>query len=186
MYNLDLRNRKRHVRKETRSKLNSQAQEEALAKSGIIKEKLFQLPEFKSAKLVMLYASMEDEVSTKDMIEEALEMGKRVVLPRSVGKEIVPKEIKKYADLEKASFGIYEPREELRSVNPKEIDLVVVPGVAFDEKNTRLGRGKGYYDRFLSKLPRDKITVGLAFDFQIVRNLPKDSHDISVSMVLTN
>ena len=186
MYNLDLINRKRYVRKETRSKLNNQALEEALVKSRSIKGKLFRLSEFKLAKLVMFYASMEDEVNTKDMIEEALEMGKVVVLPRSVGKEIVPKEIKKYADLEKASFGIYEPREKLRNVNPKEIDLVVVPGVAFDEKKTRLGRGKGYYDRFLSKLPVDKVTVGLAFDFQIVRNLPKDSHDISVSIVLTN
>ena len=186
MYNLDLGNRKRQFRKETRSKLNNQTLEEALAKSRAIKEKLFRLSEFKLARLVMLYASMEDEVSTKDMIEEALEMGKRVVLPRSVGQEIVPKEIKKYADLEKASFGIYQPREELRNVNPKEIDLVIVPGVAFDEKNTRLGRGKGCYDRFLSKLPGDKVTVGLAFDFQIVQNLPKDSHDIPVSKVLTN
>ena len=71
-------------------------------------------------------------------------------------------------------------------VDAERIGLVIVPGVAFDIKNGRLGRGKGYYDRFLEKLPPGKTTIGLAFDFQIVKDLPKDSHDIPVSKVITD
>ena len=97
---------KRQIRKEILRKLNSQAGEKALKKSNIIKEKLFSLPEFKKSKFVMLYASKSNEVDTKSIIDEALKMGKRVVLPRCTSqKGIVPKEIRNtHTDLEK---GIY-------------------------------------------------------------------------------
>ena len=115
-------------------------------------------------------------------------MGKRVELPRCTSqKGIVPKEIRNtHTDLEKGIYAIRQPRRSKRNLEPRKLNLVVVPGVAFDEKNRRLGRGKGYYDRFLKKLPRDKISVGLAFDFQIVKDLPEDSHDIPVSKVITD
>lgn len=179
---------KKEVRKEILEKLNNQAREEALRKSEIIKKKLFSLPEFKKAKIVMLYASREDEVETHRMIEEAVEAGKIVALPRCASaKGILPKEIKNAnTDLEKGTYGIYEPRETQKDIRSEEIDLIVVPGVAFDRKNRRLGRGKGYYDRFLAQLPRDKVTVGLAFDIQIVENLPHDSDDRPVSKIITN
>ena len=179
---------KKQIRKELLRKLNSQAREKALKKSSIIKEKLFSLPEFKKSKFVMLYASKSNEVNTKTIIDEALKMGKRVVLPRCTSqKGIVPKEIRNtHTDLEKGIYGIRQPRECQRSLQPRKINLIVVPGVAFDKQNRRLGRGKGYYDRFLKKLPRNKISIGLAFDFQIVENLPEDSHDIPVSKVITD
>lgn len=179
---------KRQIRKEILRKLNIQAREKALKKSDIIKEKLFSLPEFKKSKFVMLYASKSNEVNTEGIIDEALKMGKRVALPRCTSqKGIVPKEIRnRHTDLEKAIYGIRQPRKGQRNLEPRKINLIVVPGVAFDKKNRRLGRGKGYYDRFLKKLPRNKISVGLAFDFQIVKNLPEDSHDIPVSKVITD
>jgi len=179
---------KEQVRKEILRKLNIQAREKALKKSDIIKEKLFSLPEFKKSKFVMLYASKSNEVNTDGIINGALKMGKRVALPRCTSqKGIVPKEIRNtHTDLEKGIYGIRQPRKYQRNLEPRKINLVVVPGVAFDKKNRRLGRGKGYYDRFLEKLPRDKISVGLAFDFQIVENLPEDSHDIPVSKVITD
>jgi len=179
---------KEQIRKEILRKLNIQAREKALKKSHIIKEKLFSLPEFKKSKFVMLYASKSNEVNTEDIINEALKMGKRVALPRCTSQRgIVPKEIRNtHTDLEKGIYGIRQPRKYQRNLEPRKINLVVVPGVAFDKKNRRLGRGKGYYDRFLKKLPRDKISVGLAFDFQIVQNLPEDSHDIPVSKVITD
>jgi len=101
-------------------------------------------------------------------------------------KKIVPKEIREVRDLEKGTYGIYEPKKRQKDAKLDEIDLVVVPGVAFDKRNRRLGRGKGYYDKFLRALPPNKISVGLAFDFQIVDNLPIDSHDIPVSKVITD
>ena len=136
----------------------------------------------------MFYASMNEEVDTSLMIDGALEMGKRVALPLCTSqKGIIPKEITdRHTDLEKGTYGIYEPRKSQKDAHLSEIDLVVIPGVAFDRGNGRLGRGKGYYDRFLKGLPPGRFCIGLAFDFQIVEDLPKDSHDIPVSMVITN
>ena len=183
-----MRKTKETIRKESLRILKNQDRKEGLRKSGIIKKKLFSLPEFKKAGLVMFYASKPEEVDTSDMIREALEMGKRVALPRCTGQgDIVPKEIKEiHADLEKSSFGIYEPRQSQEDVRLEEIDLVVVPGVAFDKKQNRLGRGKGYYDRFLKKLPKKTFRAGLSFRLQITENLPKDLQDIPVSKVITD
>ncbi|MFH1594718.1 MAG: 5-formyltetrahydrofolate cyclo-ligase [Candidatus Omnitrophota bacterium] len=181
-------NTKTQIRKELLHKLYNQPKEEGLQKSSIIKKKLFSLAEFKIAKIVMLYVSMSTEVRTEEIIDEALGMGKRVVVPRCASRDkIVPKEITdRRADLEISTYGIYEPLENRKNVKLDLIDLVVIPGVAFDEENMRLGRGKGYYDRFLEKLPGGTVTVGLAFDFQIVKDLPQDSHDKPVSQVITN
>ena len=180
-------NAKETIRKEILHKLNNQAGEEALRKSRIIREKLISLPEFKKSSIVMLYASMHGEVATDEIIDEALRAGKRVALPRCTSqKTIVPKEIKDKNDLERSSFGILEPKKRKKDIHLGEIDIVVVPGVAFDGNNSRLGRGGGYYDRFLKRLPRGTPSIGLAFDLQIVESLPQDSHDIPVSKVITN
>jgi len=183
-----LREIKKRIRKEILEKLKKQTRKEALRKSDEIKKKLFSLPEFKKANFVMLYASTEHEVNTGGIIDGALEMGKRVALPLCKGhREIVPKEIRnRNTDLKKGTYGIHEPRKHREEADPGEIDLVVVPAVAFDKRKVRLGKGGGYYDRFLKKLPRDKITVGLVFDFQLLESLPEDSHDIPVSKVITN
>ena len=179
---------KEQIRKEILEKLNKQAREEALKISEVIKKKLFSLPEFKKAQFVMLYASKDKEVDMDTMIDEALEMGKRVALPRCTSQRtIVSKEITdRRKDLEKGTYGIREPRKRQKNAQLEDIDLIVVPGIAFDRKNRRLGRGEGYYDRFLKKFPRGKPSVGLAFAFQIVENLPVDSHDMPVSKVITN
>jgi len=176
------------IRKEILTKLNNQPRVEVLRKSEIIKDKLFSLAEFKKAKFVMFYASMDKEVHTLDMIDEALEMGKEVALPLCASREvIIPKEItNKSKDLKKGAYNILEPPRSAKEKKPQNIDLFIVPGVAFDKKNRRLGRGKGYYDRFLQKVPHNKVIIGLAFDLQIVENLPHDSHDIPVSKIITN
>ena len=90
-------------------------------------------------------------------------------------------------DLEYGPYGIQQPKSNRATViAPEVLDLVVVPGVAFDRSGHRLGRGAGFYDRFLADLPRDIPTVGLAFDFQIVSNLPLQEHDIPLSFVISN
>jgi 5-formyltetrahydrofolate cyclo-ligase len=178
---------KQNIRKEILGSLRRQTKEEAFEKSVIIKKKLFSLPEFEKAGYVMFYASKADEVKTDNMIDEALGMGKRVVLPYcAAGENIVPREITGREDLEKGIYGIYQPKRRDTEVPLEKIDLVITPGVAFDRHNRRLGRGKGYYDKFLEKLPRGKKTIGLAFDFQIVEDLPEDPHDVPVSKVITN
>ncbi|NQT22005.1 MAG: 5-formyltetrahydrofolate cyclo-ligase [Candidatus Omnitrophica bacterium] len=182
---------KARTRKEILGKLKEHTKEEKSYKSDVIKTKLFSSKDFKKAHVVMFYVSKEEEVSTHYMLDDALEDGKKVVIPYITGeaKEIIASELKgAITDLELGPYGILQPRKDS---SPEEfplekIDLVIVPGVAFDEQNNRLGRGKGYYDRFLRKLPPGTETIGLCFDFQIVGYLPQESHDFPVSRVITN
>ena len=120
-------------------------------------------------------------------MEEALREGKRVLLPKVRGREIYLGEIKALEkDVEKGSFGILEPKEvSFKKVSPQEIDLVILPGIAFDLKGGRIGYGKGYYDRFLRKLPKRIPLIGLAYDFQVVKNIFGKKHDRRVSKVIT-
>ncbi len=177
------------MRKTIREKINNYSELEKSRKSGIIKNKLFNEEEFKKAEIVMFYVSLKDEVSTLSMIDEALKAGKRVCVPVILkeGRRLIAGEIKdRRCDLEKQHFGIYQPAAgKVKEVPLCDIDLVVVPGIAFDKNNVRLGRGHGYYDRFLCALPKKTKAIGLAFDFQVVENLPKDSHDIPVWKTIT-
>lgn len=168
--------------------MSSLPKEVRLRKSELIKERLFKERDFRNARCVMWYVSTEEEVDTRRMIEETLRMGKRVCVPVVLkgSRKMVVSEIKESGILHKGCYGIYQPKDS--SVDPvplEEIDLVVVPGVAFDRGNMRLGRGHGYYDRFLSDLPEDVTTIGLAFDVQLVEKLPQDSHDVPVSRTIT-
>jgi len=184
-------NNKDTIRKEILERLRRQSKEEKRLKSDAVKNRLFSSEMFKKARAVMFYVSKEEEVDTHRMIDEALRIGKRVAVPYYVSEtsEIKAKEIRdQRLDLELGPYGIYQPREDasIGKIPIKEIDLVIVPGVAFDEKNNRLGRGKGCYDRFLRKLSPGTKTIGLCFDFQIVGNLPKDSSDFLVHKVISN
>ena len=180
---------KHKIRRHIKEKLNNHSELEKSRKSDIIKAKLFNEEEFKKAKVVMFYVSLKDEVNTFSMIDEAIKTGKRVCVPVILKEEkrLIAGEIKdRKADLKEAHFGIYQPQAgRVQEVPLENIDLVVVPGIAFDKNNVRLGRGHGYYDRFLCALPNNTRTIGLAFDFQVIDNLPKDSHDIPVWKTIT-
>lgn len=180
---------KHKIRKEIKNKFKAYSTLEKIKKSAIIKDKLFNEEEFKKAKVVMFYVSLKDEVDTYRMIDEALKAGKRVCVPVILKEEkrLIAGEIhNRLEDLESQHFGIYQPKQDrVKEVPLDDIDLVVVPGVAFDKNNIRLGRGHGYYDRFLPGLPSATKALGLAFDFQIVENLPQDPHDIPVSKIVS-
>ena len=180
---------KHKIRSEIKRKINAYSELEKLQKSVIIKGRLFKEKEFIKAKLVMFYVSLKDEVNTFSMIDEAIEAGKRICVPVILKKDkkLIAGEIRnRLEDLESQHFGIYQPKEgRVKEVPLCDIDLVVVPGIAFDKNNMRLGRGHGYYDRFLSSIPDTTKTIGLAFDFQVLENLPKDSHDIPVWKTIT-
>ena len=180
---------KQVIRKHIKEKIRACSALEKLAKSAIIKDRLFNEEEFKKATLVMFYVSLKDEVNTLTMIDEAVRMGKRVCVPVILKEEkrLIAGEIKdREKDLERQHFGIYQPiAGHVKEIPLENIGLVVVPGIAFDKNNVRLGRGHGYYDRFLCGLPKETKTIGLAFDFQVLENLPKDSHDIPVWKTIT-
>lgn len=182
---------KNEFRKKILARLKSQKESMRLSKSLAIKRRLFNLSEFRDAGIILFYASFDGEVDTLDMIKEAQQMGKSIGLPKiDRQNNLFMPILTRYLDKELASgaYGIKEPiSSEGKTLSLEDIDLVIVPGVAFDKENNRLGRGKGYYDRFLKMLPASTPTVGLAFDFQIVNTLPFiEPHDVPVSQTVYN
>ncbi|MCQ9208286.1 MAG: 5-formyltetrahydrofolate cyclo-ligase [Omnitrophica bacterium] len=180
---------KSRIRKEIKEKLNQQTDAQRLRKSNLIKNKLFKLAEFKRAKLVMFYLAKAQEVKTHSMIEQAQRLGKKVLVPVILVREkkIIASSIDDLkSELSPGPYGILQPKKEyVREVPLKQIDLVLVPGLAFDRQGHRLGRGGGYYDKFLARLPVSTPRIGLAFDFQVLEDLPTFSHDVSVTKVIS-
>jgi len=168
------------------------SKEEIEGKSEKIRRLFLNFPPFKKAKMVLFYLSLAEEVQTYKMIEDALKMGKRVAVPTvSLKKnEIVPFEIKNpRCRLVQGPFNVPEPAScERYPVFLEEIDLVVVPGVAFDKKGGRIGFGGGFYDRLLvrfSEIKNEVKFVGLAFECQIVERVPREQHDVLVDFIIT-
>ena len=158
-------------------------------KSSKATSRLKDLEEFSGAKCVMTYVSKQDEVDTTELIAEMLSSGKRVVVPLvdEEKKELVPCEIFDLKELRAGTFGVMEPdRNQIRLVAEEDIDLIIVPGRAFDVYCNRLGRGKGYFDRFLKKLCGSKRTVGLAFFEQVLDKVPSSENDVRVDVVVTD
>ncbi len=176
---------KSRIRGEMSRKRNAMTDVEAESKSAAIMKNLVKLAEYKKAKAVMFYAVKGNEVKTRELIEAALKEGKIVLLPITniEKKEIEAAVIEDYdRDLKKGTFGIMEPRQK-KSCAAK-IDVVIVPGVAFDIDGHRLGYGHGFYDKLLHRLDRT-VKIGLAYDFQIINKLPKESHDHPLDIIVT-
>lgn len=176
---------KEELRKEIKQKRRKLRKEEQRKKSKQIKEKLFSLKEYKEANTILFYVSYNGEVYTHDMIKEALE-NKIVVVPISNvdDKTLNLSILKHFNDLETGSYGILEPKKDfIKEINFDEIDIVIVPGVAFDINGNRMGHGKGYYDKLLEKTK--VTTVGLCFEFQLFEKIPTDNHDKPVNIIIT-
>ena len=158
-------------------------------KSALIQKKLFRLREFRQAHTVVFYVALPSEVDTHAMIDESLRLGKRVAVPivnrrtKALTASLIES---RQQDLAPGPYGILQPkRDRRRPAALEEIDAVIVPGLAFTETGQRLGRGRGYYDRFLSRLPERVATFGLAFSFQVFSGLPSDPHDVRVARVIS-
>jgi len=182
---------KKLIRQEVASRRKNENRESVENKSIKITQKVVELENFKEAKAIMCYMDFKNEVMTKYIISHCFESGKRVILPLvdSINgeKKIVPYEI---VDLEKdvgpGTLGILEPKKDCAKVfSAEEIDLVIVPGVAFDLSKNRLGYGAGLYDRFLKTVKPNCPKVGIAFEFQIYDVLPVEDHDIPLDFVIT-
>lgn len=164
-------------------KRNSLPKEEILKKSMKIKSKLFNLEYYKKSKTAMFFVSFNSEVNTHDMIKNSLK-NKTVIVPKIVNNEIEPSVIIDFDSMiPSGKFGILEPMG-LMKIAYKNIDLVLVPGIAFDKEGHRVGYGFGYYDKFLKKVPK-AAKIGLCFDFQVVDKLPREEHDVPVDLIVT-
>lgn len=177
---------KKELRRELLLRRNSLSPKEIEEKSLKIKEGLFGLKEFKEARFVLFYVSKGSEVKTPEMIQKTLAINKRVAVPITLRKkgELLLSEIKGLDELEIGAFGILEPKEQYRRIiNPGTIDLGVIPGVAFSLGGHRLGYGGGYFDRLLSLM--GATSIGLAYQIQILDELPTDEKDIPVDKIIT-
>jgi 5-formyltetrahydrofolate cyclo-ligase len=176
---------KKHLRSKILTRLKTQKEETRDHKSKEIKEKLFRTKVFKKAKVVMFYIAFDGEVNTEEMIKGAKKLGKIVTVPVCKKNRVTlrPCLLHDNTRLKKGPYGVCEPADKI-SINPKELDLVIVPGLAFDRKGRRLGRGKGCYDHFLTKIPKEIHSIGLAFDFQILPYVPAKQHDVNVEKII--
>lgn len=176
------------IRKDIAKRLRDLTKEERRKKSLRIKEKLFRSCEFKNAKTIVFFVSREDEVDTQDMIRQAVKMGKKVGVPLvQEGKRelLMSQTVDIDKELVRGPYLIYQPDKNfIRPIKVRDLDLIIVPGLAFTRKGLRLGRGKGYFDRFLKKIPEYVKKIGIAFDFQILKELPISSHDMPVDRVI--
>ena len=142
-------------------------------------------PRLAAAHTVMLYHALPDEVATQELIELMTAQGKQVLLPRVVNEsEMTLHSYRGPADLRPGSFGIMEPAG-LPFTDYGQIDIAVIPGMAFDRQGRRLGRGRGYYDRFLASLtPHSAFPkIGLCHGWQLVDHVPADDHDVPMDYV---
>ena len=142
-------------------------------------------PLLAEAQTIMAYYSLPDEVNTHALIDELVAEGKTVLLPKVTGPDTM--EVRRYtgrADLQEGAYHILEPVGE-PFTDLSAIDLILVPGLAFDAAGHRLGRGRGYYDRFLHSKNRPYcVKIGVCFDFQKVDEVPVDAHDIAMDKVV--
>lgn len=149
-----------------------------------IMERFTGLPAYKSAGTVMLFASFRSEVNTMGIIENALTSGKRVVIPKVIRGEnrLQLVEIKDASELRPGYMGIPEPASD-NAVQASELDLIAVPGAAFDEQGGRIGYGGGYYDRLLALT--SAMTVALAYEAQMMDSVPREEHDVPIKAIIT-
>ena len=165
------------------AKLSMPDQEEA---SVQVCSRLRQHRFWQTATSVLFYASMNGEVGTRDLVEEALAQGKLVAFPkydRLLGIYAARQVADLEADLQRGYFGILEPIDRCELAPLNQLDLVLVPGLGFDEAGHRLGRGKGHYDRLLAAVCG--IKCGLAFDCQVTAEIPAEPHDVKLDCVVT-
>ncbi|MHA1131451.1 MAG: 5-formyltetrahydrofolate cyclo-ligase [Candidatus Helarchaeota archaeon] len=184
----NLRAVKQSLRRRLLALRNSQMDESVIEKSERICARVLHMSEYRRSRVIMLYSGKAKEVQTDTLIRAALKR-KRVVLPISDVEKRVLKlsEIKDYdLELEPGAFNILEPKKEyIRPISINQLDLIIVPGIAFDYRGNRLGYGFAYYDKLLSRVHRRIPFMGLAFHFQMYNRLPHSRYDIPMNVVVT-
>lgn len=174
---------KKEIRAYIRALKKQYSNEELIELSRPVTDKLLKHKKVKEAQTILMYYSLADEVYTHDTITKLVNMNKTVLLPRVIDDEnMIICHYKSDNDLSEGAFHIMEPiGEEFTDYN--KIELCIVPGMSFDSNNNRLGRGKGYYDRFLAKVP-NSYKIGVCFDFQKLKEIPSGKYDINVDEVI--
>lgn len=149
----------------------------------LIFNNVINLPNIQCAKIIATYVSKDDEVDTHKLINYFLANNNEVLVPYVEGEELSFTKIRDLEkDLELGCFGVLEPKRK-EPINVYKANAIIVPGIAFDEEGYRIGYGGGYFDRVLRKFEKPKI--GLAYEIQIVDEVPREEHDVPVDIIVT-
>ena len=186
---MDVPERKRIIREQAHANRNAQPDKDELSQRICLT--FAALPEYTAARTVLFYVDVRSEVRTRNYLATALTHGKKIVVPWCNDRgELELFHLESMDELATGMYRILEPRPELRAlpakqVDPRALDLVMVPGVAFDRIGARMGHGKGYYDKLLQHARPDAPLVALAFECQLFPEIPTAAHDIFMDKVVT-
>lgn len=183
-----LQQQKQALREQAHANRNAQPDKDPLSRQ--ICEKFVALPEYQAGRTVLFYLDVRAEVRTRHYLPTALEHAKRIVVPYCVDGELELFHLESMEELAVGMYKILEPQIELRTVESKrvaveDLDLVMVPGVAFDRRGGRMGHGKGYYDKLLEHARADTPLVALAFECQVFPEVPMQAHDVFMDKIIT-
>ncbi|HIT90490.1 MAG TPA: 5-formyltetrahydrofolate cyclo-ligase [Candidatus Merdenecus merdavium] len=177
-------NLKEQCREKIKLKQKSLEIQEMRESDTAIALKVSSLKEFSQAKVIFIFVSTKEEINTAPMIEKAWELGKRVVVPKCMDKgRMEAYEIQSFLDLEEGFWGILEPKDNSLLISPHEIDLAIIPCLSCDRKLNRLGKGGGYYDRYLEHA--SFVKAALCRESLLLHKVPVDVWDQKVDMVIT-
>ena len=188
MSNDQLSQRKNEIRKAAHAARREQADKDAVSQK--ITDQVMALPEYQNAHCVMWYIDVRDEARTRHALPDAVAGDKKIVIPFCVDGELELFHLESMDELDIGMYKILEPKEELRDVaskrvDVKELDLILVPGVGFDARGGRTGHGKGYYDKCLENAKPETSLIALAFECQMFDEIPMQDHDIFMDKVVT-
>jgi len=175
---------KEDLREEIRKRRASLSTYEVLEKSNEIVARLKNLEEFERAGVIACYISFDNEVYTHGLIREFMEKKKILVPVVDENGGIFLSHLRRWEELQSGAYGILEPAKEfLRRASVENADIIIVPGIVFDERGNRIGYGGGYYDRLLSST--NALKVALAYEFQVLREIPAEEHDVRMDIIVT-
>jgi 5-formyltetrahydrofolate cyclo-ligase len=176
------------IRKEILSRRDSIPPAVKKSKDRAIEERLSGLNEFKTANMIFFFASFRSEVDTFGMIRTSLSNGRRVALPKVEGKALRLYEIKNLDELVSGCMNIPEPSvlTDDRNIDINDVDVVIIPGAAFDETGNRMGYGGGFYDKLLAGLEKSIPIIAPTYEEQVIESVPVDSHDKKVGIIVTD
>jgi 5-formyltetrahydrofolate cyclo-ligase len=186
----EIREAKRELRDKIDATLRALPEEERRLKISEIETRLFDFANFLEARIVLLYVANKNEVDTRNILSKTFDYGKIIVLPMFESEKKKVRLLKvddPHRDLVEGSNGLLEPNpERCREVPMECIDIAIIPCIAVDEKGGRLGAGDGHYDRLIPQLPITTRKVALGLEDQIVPQIPTESHDKHVDIIITD
>ena len=180
---IDLNGSKTSLRSEMKKKRQMLDLEQRMRASQVIKKRLNEMLPVQKARTIIGYAAIQNEVDLEPFLEEQRQQGKTILLPRVKASQLEVVEWKGWQETAVSSFGIREPLGD--SYKSTEIDVVLVPGLAFDGNGFRLGYGRGFYDRFLPNLRPDAFKCGVCYEIQVVDSVFPHAADIPMHWIVT-